>query len=61
VRVRGRAARLTGEDRLEIRRWIAAAETFEAAALAIGCSRKSIQRLLVRAGGLLPVSAAPTP
>jgi IS30 family transposase len=54
VRGRGKAARLTGEDRLEIRRRVIAGETFEQAALAIGCSKKSIQRLLVKTGGVAP-------
>ena len=44
------------DDRLEIRRRIAAGETFQAAAKAIGCSTKAIQRLLVKTGGMPPRS-----
>ncbi|WP_225412037.1 hypothetical protein [Stigmatella hybrida] len=51
MRGRGKAASLTGEDRLEICRRVSAGETFEAAALAIGSSKKSIQWLRVKTGG----------
>ncbi|NOJ98594.1 IS30 family transposase [Corallococcus coralloides] len=45
---------MMGEDRLEIRRRVIAGETFEQAAVVIGCSKKSIQRLLVKTGGVAP-------
>ncbi len=44
--------RLNGDDHAEIERRVAAGETYEAAALAIGCSIRSIQRSLTRNGGL---------
>ena len=46
--------RLNNAERLEIHRRVTAGETFEQAAGAVGCSTKSIQRLLVRTGGLVP-------
>jgi IS30 family transposase len=45
--------RLSGADHLEIQRRISEGETFAAAAAAVGCSTKSVQRLLARTGGLL--------
>ncbi len=39
------AKRLSNAERLDIRRSVAAGETFEAAAMAVGCSTKSIQRV----------------
>jgi IS30 family transposase len=39
---------------LEIRQRIAEGETFATAAAAVGCSTKSIQRLIIRCGGLPP-------
>ena len=42
------------EERLELHRRIQAGESFESAGLAVGCSRKTIQRLLDRSGGLVP-------
>ena len=44
--------RLSGDDHAEIERRVAAGETYEAAALAIGCSIRSIQRSLSRSGGM---------
>ena len=44
--------RLSGADHLEIQRRVAEGETFAAAAAAVGCSTKSIQRLMRRTGGL---------
>ncbi len=46
--------RLSGEERLEIRQRVAAGATFAAVAVRIGCSTKSIQRLLGQTGGLAP-------
>ncbi len=46
--------RLTGAERLEIRRRIASGEPFAVVAAAVDCSTKSIQRLLKRTGGLPP-------
>ncbi len=48
------AHRLTESDRFEIQRRVAAGETFAAAAAAVGCSTKSIQRFVVRTGGMRP-------
>jgi len=46
------ARRLSEHERRELRRRVAAGETFASAAAAVGCSTKSIQRLLARTGGL---------
>ena len=48
----GNARRLSHADRTEIERLIWGGETFEAAAAAVGCSTKSIQRFLALTGGL---------
>ena len=48
----GNARRLSQADRSEIERLIWGGETFEAAAAAVGCSTKSIQRFLALTGGL---------
>jgi len=50
--------RLTSADRLEIQRRVRAGEEFAAAALAVGCSAKSVQRLLNATGGLGPRTRA---
>lgn len=50
--------RLTSADRLEIQRRVRAGEEFAAAALAVGCSAKSVQRLLNATGGLAPRTRA---
>ncbi|GEM_PF-2473660 len=46
--------RLSAAERFEIQRRVAAGETFAVAASAVGCSTKSIQRLLIRTGGIAP-------
>lgn len=46
MRRRGAHGRLTSADRLEVRLRIAAGERYEAVAAAVGCSTKSVQRLL---------------
>jgi len=48
------ARRLSGADHLEIQRRVSEGETFAAAAAAVGCSTKSIQRFMARTGGLKP-------
>jgi IS30 family transposase len=50
----GNARRLSQADRAEIERRIWSGETFEAAATAVGCSTKSIQRFMALTGGLKP-------
>lgn len=45
---------LTGDQYLELQRRIAAGETHPAAAAAVGCSTKTVQKLLRRTGGLAP-------
>jgi len=45
--------RLSQTDHLEIRQRVSEGETFAAAAAAVGCSTKSIQRFMARTGGLL--------
>ena len=52
----GPAHRLTGAERLELQRRVRAGETHEGAATALGCSAKSVQRLLVKTGGVKPRS-----
>ncbi len=51
-----RAHRLTCAERLELQRRVRAGETHEVAATAVGCSAKSVQRLLVKTGGVKPRS-----
>ena len=46
------ARRLSAYERRELLRRVAEGETFASAAAAVGCSTKSIQRLLARTGGL---------
>src|SRR5688500_10227577 len=48
----GNPRRLSHADRAEIERRVWSGETFEAAAAAVGCSTKSIQRFLAATGGL---------
>src|SRR5687768_11299957 len=48
----GNARRLSQADRATIERLIWGGATFEAAATAVGCSTKSIQRFLALTGGL---------
>lgn len=50
----GNARRLSQADRTEIERLIWAGETFAAAAAAVGCCTKSIQRFMAQTGGLKP-------
>jgi IS30 family transposase len=50
----GNARRLSHADRAEIERLIWGGETFAAAAAAVGCSTKSIQRFMALSGGLKP-------
>jgi IS30 family transposase len=50
----GNAKRLSQADRSEIERRIWGGETFAAAAAAVGCSTKSIQRFMALTGGLRP-------
>ena len=52
----GRAHRLTSEERLSLQALVRSGQTHEAAAAAVGCSAKSVQRLLRRTGGLKPRS-----
>jgi transposase, IS30 family len=44
---------LSRADHLEIQRQISGGATFATAAAAVGCSIKSIQRLMARTGGLM--------
>lgn len=55
------ARRLSEHERRELRRRVAAGETFASAAAAVGCSTKSIQRLLAPTGGLERRPSATTP
>jgi IS30 family transposase len=50
----GHARRLSDVERAELRRRIWEGETFARAAAAVGCSTKSIQRLMARTSGLKP-------
>jgi IS30 family transposase len=52
----GPAHRLTGAERLELQRRVRAGETHAVAATVVGCSAKSVQRLLVKTGGVKPRS-----
>src|SRR5216684_912687 len=54
----GRAHRLTGAERLELQHRVRAGETHAVAATALGCSAKSVQRLLVKTGGVKPRSTS---
>jgi transposase, IS30 family len=55
-RVSGSRSRLSVEERLEVHRRLQSGESFESAGSAVGCSRKTIQRLLIASGGLVPRS-----
>ena len=46
--------RLSGADHAEILRRVMDGETFAAAAVAVGCSTKSVARFMARTGGLRP-------
>jgi len=50
----GTGHRLTCAERLELQRRVKSGETHQSAAVAVGCSAKSVQRLLVKTGGLMP-------
>ena len=50
----GTGHRLTCAERLELQRRVRSGETHQSAATALGCSAKSVQRLLVKTGGLMP-------
>ena len=54
MRRREKYGRLSEKDRLEIGDRIWSGQTHAEAAAAVGCSTKSIQRLLTRTGGLAP-------
>ena len=54
----GRPHRLTYAERLELQLRVRAGQTHEVAATALGCSAKSVQRLLVKTGGVKPRSTA---
>ena len=54
MRRRGAHGRLTRADQLEVRLRVAAGERYEAVAAAVGCSAKTVQRLLARSGGVPP-------
>lgn len=51
---RSNASRLSIEDHQELQRRIRSGESFATAAAAVGCSTKSVQRLMRRTGGLAP-------
>ena len=57
----GKKRRLGTRDHLEIRRRVCAGETYEVVASAVGCSTKSIQRFLLRTGGLAQRSRKRSP
>jgi len=48
----GPAHRLTAAERLELQCRVRAGATYAAAAVLVGCSAKSVQRLLVKTGGV---------
>ena len=52
----GPGHRLTSEERLSLQALVRSGATYEAAASVIGCSAKSVQRLVSRSGGLKPRS-----
>ena len=54
MRPREKLGKLTESDRREIRERIRAGQTHTEVGAAIGCSTKSVQRLLVRTGGYQP-------
>lgn len=51
---RAKGLRLTRQERLEVRRRIAAGESFEQAGDAVRCATKTVQRLINAVGGLQP-------
>ena len=52
----GPAHRLTSAERLSLQALVRSGESHKAAAVVVGCSAKSVQRLLRRTGGLKPRS-----
>lgn len=50
----GRTPRSSFAERLELQRRVGDGERFEDAAAALGCSTKSVQRLLNKTGGIGP-------
>jgi hypothetical protein len=48
----GPAHRLTKAERLELQHRVRAGESHRAAAISVGCSAKSVQRLLWKTGGV---------
>lgn len=61
MRYRGNRGRhLSPAERLEIRHRVASGETFAAVAAAVGCCRKSVQRLMADAGGFPPRMRPPS-
>jgi IS30 family transposase len=50
----GRAFRLSSSDRLELQRLVRMGRGYAESASAVGCSAKSVQRLLIKTGGLKP-------
>jgi IS30 family transposase len=50
----GPSHRLAPAERLELLRLVRAGETYQAAAATVGCSSKSVQRLLAKTGGMKP-------
>jgi IS30 family transposase len=57
----GPAHRLTAVERLELQCRIRAGATYAAAAVVVGCSAKSVQRLLAKTGGLKSRARARSP
>ena len=50
----GQSHRLAPAERSELLRLVRAGETYQAAARVVGCSSKSVQRLLAKTGGIKP-------
>jgi hypothetical protein len=48
--------RLTSVERSELLRLVRTGETYQGAATLVGCSSKSVQRLLAKTGGIKPRS-----
>ena len=56
-----RGRQLSVAEHLEIRQRVAEGQTFALAAAAVGCSTKSIQRVLIQSGGLKPPTRERSP
>ena len=52
----GQSHRLAPAERSELLRLVRSGETYQAAARVVGCSSKSVQRLLAKTGGIKPRS-----